>query len=173
MKKVYILNGAATSGKNTFVDMCNEYIKTSHYSYVEYARTKIAPLCGYQGGKSNKERDFLSDLNDLLIKYYDLPFKDITIMVDNFYSEYTPSGVDSALFIDIREPDAIDRACKTFDAKSILIKNDRVSPVESNHADANVENYNYDYIIENSGNIQDLRDSVVTFLKEETLFDYS
>ena len=36
-------------------------------------------------------------------------------------------------------------------------------PVTSNSSDANVENYNYDYYVENNGTLDDFRDSVRTF----------
>lgn len=170
MKKVYILNGSATSGKNTFVDICNKFVATLHYSYIDYARYKIAPLCGYQGGKSEWERNFLSDLNDLLIKYYDLPFKDISEQIDFFLEmDITEDGKNSIMFVDIREPEAIRRACEVFNAKAILIENNRVQPVISNHADANVRDYEYDYIIENNGDLNDLIDGVQTFLTEEMI----
>ena len=167
VKKIFILNGAATSGKNTFVDLCKEFANVSHYSYVDYARNVVAPLCGYDGGKTEKDRDFLSDLNDILLKYYDLPFNDILKQVDNFLKTsdfiFNPDNKISILFIDIREPEAIERACKNFNALSVLIENNRVEPVASNHADANIMNYNYDIVIENNGSLAELRTKAKTF----------
>ena len=60
------------------------------------------------------------------------------------------------MLIDIREPEEIARAVKEFGAETILIRNPNVEKVKSNHADANVENYNYDYIIENDGTLEQL-----------------
>ena len=67
------------------------------------------------------------------------------------------------LIFDIREPDEIERAVKEFNAITVFIKNDNIMPVTSNSSDANVENYNYDYYVENNGTLDDFRDSVRTF----------
>lgn len=162
MKKIVILNGYATAGKNSFADFCGRYANVQHYSYVDYARNVVAPLCGYKGGKSQAERDFLADLNDILIKYYDLPYRDIRTVVQNFLYGDKEDGV---LFIDIREPEAIQRACKEFNAISVFVDNNSVERITSNHADANVRNYEYDYIIDNDGTLKQLEESAKTFIE--------
>lgn len=53
-------------------------------------------------------------------------------------------------------PEEISRAVETFGAETILIRNPGVRKIVSNHADANVERYKYDYIIENDGTLEQL-----------------
>ena len=89
----------------------------------------------------------------MLTKYDDIPFKDIASVVSDFKSNKIDAKV---LLIDIREPDEITRAVNAFGAETILIRNPNVEGIKSNHADANVENYKYDYIIENGGTLSDL-----------------
>ncbi len=163
MKKIVILNGYATAGKNSFVDFCSKYANVHHYSYVDYARNVVAPLCGYTGGKTEKERNFLADLNDILIKYYDLPYRNIRSVAKNFLYNDEENGI---LFIDIREPKAIKRACDEFKAVSVFVDNNNVERITSNHADANVRNYEYDYIIDNDGTLEQLEESAKTFVED-------
>jgi Ni2+-binding GTPase involved in maturation of urease and hydrogenase len=56
----------------------------------------------------------------------------------------------------MRDPKDIARAVETFGAETILIRNPNVCKIESNHADRDVENYEYDYIIENDGTLKQL-----------------
>ena len=81
------------------------------------------------------------------------PFKDIASIVTDFKNNNIETEV---LLIDIREPEEIARAVKTFGAETILIRNPNAIKIKSNHADRDVENYKYDYIIENDGTLEQL-----------------
>jgi hypothetical protein len=76
---------------------------------------------------------------------------------------------DEVLIIDIREPEEIERAKNEFGAETILITNNRVAPITSNMADANVNNYNYDYVVENNGTLDEFRETVYTFIVNANL----
>lgn len=154
MKKIYILNGVGTSGKGVFADYINKYIPTYKYSIVDLPK-EAAKVLGWDGGKTEKDRRFLSDIMDLSTDYNDAPFKDVLSLVTDFknnkdYAEY------EVLIIDMRDPKDIARAVETFGAETILIRNPNVTKIESNHADRDVENYEYDYIIENNGTLEQL-----------------
>ena len=58
--------------------------------------------------------------------------------------------------------------------KTILITGirDDMHKVDNNDADKNVENYKYDYIIDNSGSLDDFKKKAITFLMEE-LVEYN
>ena len=74
------------------------------------------------------------------------------------------------VLMDIREPEEIERAKKEFDAKTILILNDRVPHILSNMADANVFNYEYDFVIENNGTLEEFEEAVKSFAESEGLY---
>lgn len=152
MKKIYILNGVGTSGKGTFVEFVDKYIPTHKYSIVDLPK-EAAKVLGWDGGKTEKDRRFLSDIMDLSTEYNDSPFRDVLLVVTDFKNNLIE---DKVLFIDMRDPKDIARAVETFGAKTILIRNPNIEKIESNHADANVENYEYDYIIENDGSLEQL-----------------
>lgn len=153
MKKIFILNGVGTSGKGVFAEFVNKYIPTHKYSIAELPK-KAAKILGWDGeSKTEKDRKFLSDIVDLSTEYSDAPFKDVESLVIDFKNN--PFG-NSLMLIDMRDPKDITRAVKTFGAQTLLIRNPRVKQIESNHADRNVENYEYDYIIENNGTLAQL-----------------
>lgn len=164
MKKIYITSGVGRSGKDTFCEFISKYIPTYKYSIVDLPK-EAAKVLGWDGGKTEKDRKFLSDIMDLSTDYNDAPFKDVLSLVTDFknnkdYAEY------EVLIIDMRDPKDIARAVKTFGAETILIRNPNVEKIESNHADRDVENYEYDYIIENDGNLEQLDMMAKFFVRE-------
>ena len=162
MKKTYILNGVGTSGKGTFVEFVGKYIPTYKYSIVDLPK-EAAKVLGWDGGKTEKDRKFLSDIVDLSTDYNDCPFQDVLSVVADFKNNLIE---DEVLFIDMRDPKDIARAVETFGAETILIRNPNVEKIESNHADANVEDYNYDYIIENDGTLEQLDAMAKVFVRD-------
>lgn len=165
--QVYIVNGTGGCGKDTFAEFMYKHVPgTIKISSIDRVKM-IARYCGWDGGKTEKDRKFLSDLKCLLTYYNDLPFEYLQTAV-RVYSRYDSTR---ALLIDIREPEEIERAVKEFNARTILIVNDRVPRIMSNMADANVFNYNYDVVIENNGTLEDLEETVKRFAKSEGLID--
>ena len=158
------MNGVGASGKGEFVTRINKYIPTLKYSIVDLPK-EAAKVLGWDGSKTEKDRRFLSDIMDLSTDYNDAPFKDVLSLVTDFknnkdYAEY------KVLIIDMRDPKDIARAVKTFGAETILIDNPNVGKIESNHADANVNNYEYDYIIENDGTLEQLDAMAKLFVRD-------
>jgi dephospho-CoA kinase len=162
MKKyIFITNGMGGCGKDTFANFLKDRANVTKISSVDRVK-HIAYEGGWDGGKTEKDRKFLSDLKCLLTEYNDLPFKSISYQVELFKEDFDAD----VLLIDIREPEEIERAKKAFGAKTILIKNDRVPYISSNMADAGVYNYDYDIIIENNGTLEEFEEKVQNFAKE-------
>ena len=120
----------------------------------------IAIDCGCTGKKTEKDRKFLSDLKMLVSDYSDVIFDGMLEKVMDFYSDEIHERI---MLIDIREPEEIQRAAEVFDAITVFIKNDNVEDVTSNEADANVENYEYDYYITNNGTIEEFDQIIMNF----------
>ena len=97
----------------------------------------------------------------------DIPFQKTIQEIKLFefdlnYYDVLDKGV---VFIMCREPKEIERF-KKFGAKSILIRRPAVEcEQQSNHADKEVLNHKYDYIIENDGTLKDLQKKAKEFLK--------
>lgn len=163
MKKVYITNGSAQNGKDTFAELLAKYISVFKYSSIDLVKEMFEVVGVSRENKTEKKRKLWSDGKDLLTEYDDIPFKDITSIVTDFKNNKIETEV---LLIDIREPEEIARAVETFGAETILIRNPNAIKIESNHADRDVENYEYDYIIENDGTLEQLEKVAEYFVRE-------
>lgn len=153
MKKVFITNGSAENGKDSFAEFVGKYISTYKYSSIDLVKEMFEVAGVTKDDKTEKKRILWSDGKDLLTWYDDIPFKDITSIVTDFKNNKIETEV---LLIDIREPEEIARAVETFGAETILVRKPDAKKIESNHADRDVENYKYDYIIENDGTPEQL-----------------
>ena len=165
-KQIFITNGMARSGKDTFAEYLNDFVPTLKYSSIDKVKD-IAKQCGWDGTKDEKSRKFLSDLKILTSKVNNMPFRAIKTTVDQFKEDKEKR----ILLIDIREPKEIEKAKKAFGAKTILIKRNDVKSITSNMADAGVFDYDYDFIIENNGTLDDFYWTVYNFAKENILND--
>ena len=167
--KYFIINGRPRSGKDTFVNFCLEELGAfgKLISTVDFVK-EIAARCGWDKTKTPKNRKFLSDLKDLLTNWGDVPYKKTLQEIDMFkfdldYWDVSDKGV---VFIMCREPKEIDRFERELNAKSVLIQRASVEfEQQSNHADSEVLNHKYDYIIENNGTIDELKEKAKEFLK--------
>lgn len=160
MKKVFITNGSAGNGKDTFAEFLSKYISVFKYSSIDLVKEMYEFIGIDRNSKDEKKRKLYSDTKDMLTKYDDIPFKDIKSIVTDFKNNLIEAEV---LLIDIREPEEIARAVETFGAETILIDNPKVKKIDTNHADANVNNYSYDYIIENDGTLEQLNQMAYLF----------
>ena len=165
MKKIFITNGSAENGKDTFAELLSKYILVFKYSSINIVKEMFEVVGVTKDEKTEKKRKLWSDGKDLLTEYDDIPFKDVTSIVTSFKNNEIDADV---LLIDIREPEEIARAVQTFGAKTILIRNPNAKKIESNHADRDVENYNYDYIIENDGTLEQL-DKMAYLFSEQVI----
>ena len=138
-------------------------------STVDFVK-EIATKCGWDGTKTPENRAFLSELKDLLTRWNDVPFKKVQETATIFEAEaeqYDFSTDDVIIFIHCREPQEIAKFVKEMGAKTLLIRRPAIeNEHQSNHADSEVFNYNYDYIIFNDGTFEELEQKAIEFLKE-------
>ena len=153
MKKIFITNGSGTAGKDSFAKAVGKYTSVYKYSSIDLIKDMLETVGVQRAPKTEEKRRLYSDIKDILTGYDDIPLKDVTAAVMDFKNGSVDADV---MFIDIREPNEIARAAKDFGAKTILIRNPNASKIEGNHADRDVENYDYDYIIENDGTLEQL-----------------
>ena len=168
-KQIFIINGSGGVGKDTFVELVstelNDTLKRFHtvinFSSIDKIK-EIAKAIGWNGEKFEKDRKFLSDLKALASEYCDMPFNSMK----NKVNEFLKDEESICLFLHIREPEEIEKAVKEFGAKTILIVRNSVKHITSNIADNNVFNYNYDFVVDNNGTIENLNEKVKVFVKE-------
>lgn len=161
VKQAFIINGSGFSGKDTFVALVSKYIPTMNFSSVDKVK-EVARMIGWDGGKTEKDRKLLSDLKLLCTEYNNMPFESMKNRVEKFLK----SDYYEFIFLHIREPEEIDKAKEAFNAKTILVKRDSVLHITSNMADANVYNYDYDIVIDNSGTLDELDSKALALVLE-------
>lgn len=122
---------------------------------------QAAKILGWNEQKDEKGRKFLSDLKDLATEYSDLSVSYISETIFQAQENET-----EAIFVHCREPKELTRLKKRFNAITLLIKNNRVKPIESNHADRDIEQYDYDFVIENNEGLLELTKKAADFIKE-------
>ena len=162
------------AGKDTFVEQCQKLIgdtRCLNVSTVDFVK-QVAMYAGWDGNKTPEARKFLSDLKDIMTEYDNIPFKKVKRAIEIYrleLEEYTSDFyiANSVVFIHCREPREIEKFKKELGAKTLLIRRPDVEGGDqSNHADAEVLNYDYDYTIYNDGTLEDLAKKAIDFLLE-------
>lgn len=163
MSKVIVLNGSGGVGKDTFVSLLSYYYKGKIYnqSSIEEAK-RIATFCGWKGEKTDRDRKFLSDVKRALIEWREIPYRQMLA----FYEDHKEE--DCIIIFHIREPDEIEKIVSNnfLDCITVLITNKHVEDITTNPSDAGVYNYNYDYILDNSGTLSDFDVTVLHFAND-------
>lgn len=160
LKHIIVINGSGGVGKDTFVELCGKYAKVHNVSTIDMVN-EASLLLGCDSAKTERNRAFKSDLKLLADKYYGHSLAYITDQINEFLLHSN----DEVLFIHCREPENIKAIVDMCDAITIIVKNKNVPNIISNMADANVENYTYDYTIQNYGSIDDLDSVAESFIK--------
>lgn len=173
---VIILNGFPQSGKDTFCEFAEEKYRTVNYSTVETTK-EAARVLGWDGEKTQHNRDMLSALKDFHTEWFDGPFLEMVDLIEG-YCEYNDdllkddqySSLFDFVFIHSREPEEIKRVvefCKLRDVEcyTVFIMREDVDGIpHANHADANVKNMIYNVYIGNNGTLEVFKDNVLTLL---------
>ena len=194
IKKIIIINGSGGVGKDAFakrvieetIKLAKRIVPVENEDYcvdpeVYYRRNNIstidcvkyiARMFDWNGEKSEKDRKMLSDLKDLMTVYNDYPFKCITTQIA-IWLHYNGSRPNDKcdlpfLFVHCREPKEIDRIKNQFpnDTFTLLVQNPKVAKIIGNHADKEVENYNYDFTVVNDSDLRALRKVAIDFYKK-------
>ena len=165
-KMIFIVNGKPRAGKDTFAMILNRYMDVYKYSAVTKVK-EIATLCGWDGQKEERDRKFLHELKMLTSEYSDMSYQDVV----NEIKKYRNGEIEADVFVvDVREPEEIERLAKEVGAITIFIENNNVPAITSNAADANVENYEYDFVIQNNGTMKEFEDEIKIFMEFLMMF---
>lgn len=155
-KSLFILNGFPRSGKDEFANLLIKHLDKfgicgAMVSSVEVIK-EVALLLGWNGEKDQASRNALSELKDLATKHWDHPFKMMCENADSISSE-------EAIIYMIREPEEIIRFKERYPETITIFIERGQHETANNHADQNVNDFNYDLRIENNGTLEQLEES--------------
>ena len=153
--KIIVVNGPPRSGKDLFCQFAVFYRNQIYnFSTIDEVK-KLAKILGWDGIKDAKGRKFLSDLKDAMSEYNDLPREYVLKQIEkecNLLNLQYPMGAHRAIFfVQAREPEEIDRWVTVNGAKSLFITRPNIEQKWGNHADDEVFDYDYDYLLINNG----------------------
>lgn len=164
-KQIIIINGQGGVGKDTICDIVKKHYKIKVVSSIDMIKA-IAIYGGWDKQKDLKGRKLLSDLKLAFSEYNNLPFKQMTHEIKifkNFRNE-------QFLFIHVREPDEIKKLVSEYpEIKTLLITRGESQLNFGNMADDNVENYDYDFVFENNGELENLENDFMCFFKDKVI----
>ena len=179
MRKLVITNGTGGAGKDTFCQMVKKELEeigfeTWRYSYVDFARNMLHEFADIDTSKkTDKDRKLLAAINRALEEYDDIPFKDCCSLINDFLlsfqNRYEPmtdtyeKNDTDFIFLDVRSPEIIDRFKEKYNnVYTVLVDNGKLT--DSAPEDLNVNNYDYDYTINNKGTLCDLEQQAHDFV---------
>jgi len=164
-KYIFIVNGYPGSGKDTFIDIIKKKLNSEghfvHKSSYVTAIKEVAEKIGWNGKKDERGRKLLADICKASTDYNNF-------LLDNLYFTLRYTGEHnnlSFLFWIVRDPNVIKKIKKDYpETKTIIIKRENLKNFD-NCADKNINEIEYDIVIENNGTMKDLEDSCELFIK--------
>lgn len=164
--KIIILSGKARSGKDKFADMIVNYYKNKKVkklSYAYYLKNYVRNISNWNGEDSNKPRELLQIIGiDLIKNKIDNKLLINRVIEDiEVYSYF----YDIMVITDARLIDEIEDIKNKFnDVITIRINRDmdnNLKENEKNHiTETNLDNYKFDYVIENNDDYKVLENKV-------------
>lgn len=173
MKTVLITNGSGGCGKDTMAEIMAKYVKIKKVSSIDIIKDMLKNYTvDYTAlyGKDEKYRKLLATVKSAFIEFNNLPLGEMTHEILRFLV-----SENQVLLMDIREPEEIKKIiqyvedCKDYmnniNIQTVLVINNNVPVIKTVKSDEEVFDYApYDYIIDNSGTLEDLEYSVLTLL---------
>lgn len=160
-KTLIIVNGFPRSGKDTFMDYYGGLWKDTGLvvkknSTIDTVK-RHAGLMGWDGTKTPKNREMLSELKDFYTEYFDGPLNEIKYHL-------LCTDVDM-LLVAMREPAEITKtyawAAETgVNCQTYLIRGKNEEIDHNSHSDAKVLEYDYGLTFDNSGELQEFYDKI-------------
>lgn len=164
-KQIIIINGQGGVGKDTICDIVKKHYGTKVVSSIDRIKA-IAIYGGWDGQKDLKGRKLLSDIKLAFMEYNDLPFKQIAHEI-KIFKDFRKEQI---LFIHVREPEEIIKLISNYpEIKTLLITRGENPSEFGNMSDDNVLNYNYDFVFENNGKLENLERDFLEFFESKML----
>lgn len=169
--KILCINGQGGVGKDSFVNFCGSARRgVFNFSMVDGIK-EVARRAKWNGSKDLKDRKFLSDLKDLIDEYNDFSFREVEENItrsfkyyDRYWRDFTDNKVEPVFFIHAREPKDIQRWKDEHGARAVIVRRNEIEGEYGNHADDQVFDFDYDYIVYNQGTLDELFELAKNFI---------
>lgn len=162
-KQIFVINGSGGAGKDTVCQIAAQAYRVRNISSITPI-VEIARFAGWDGVKTPEARRLLARLKEVFTEYNDLSFRYCMQQVEQFRQ-----SDEQLLFVHIREPEEIVRFCAAAGAgcSTLLVRRPSLAargPL-GNRADDSVEQYAYDHVLCNDGDLALLRTRTLALLQ--------
>jgi len=170
--RVVVINGSPETGKDKFVKIVKSIsqYRVKNISSVDKVKQIAEITMGWDGKKDSKSRLFLSELKSAWTKFNNGPINYIIdkINIDIRYCNTKNKDINNNIyFLHIREPKEIKKIKEYYQDECVTLLLKKDSNIQlSNDSDKYVENYKYDHIIYNNGNIEELTENCKNFINK-------
>jgi hypothetical protein len=173
MDKVIIINGLGGCGKSTFIRLCKDYSESAwkniniyELSSVDFVK-EVATFCGWDGTKTTKNRTFLHNIKVLLEEWDNIPHKKLLEQIKS----YNNPTIQNIFFVNIREDYNINsfKAMlkeNNLDCITLGVINPNKDTNEVIELINQINEYPYDVIIKNDGDIAYLSTLAKDFMRD-------
>jgi len=174
--KIFLISGKARNGKDTTADIIRNYydkknMKTTNDSYAYYMKDYAKRITGWDGSDETKPREFLQQFGTNLVR---------SKIDDNFFIDRMVGDLkvfeyfyDIVTISDGRFPNELDTIKNNFDNVTTFkiyrpnFDNGLTEEQKEHPSETALDNYeNYDYVVENNGTVEDLRNKIEKILEE-------
>ncbi len=169
--KILIVNGYPESGKDTFCDYVEGLCSAVTHSTINTIKY-MAKQMGWDGQKTPENRKMLCELKNFSTRWFDGPFQEVIGVIENTskFNKDNNTPIEFVL-LHIREPKEIQRVCSWcedngFKCHTVFLDRGGSKEDQSNEADYNIEDIQYDYWIFNEGGLEALYQTTKNLIEE-------
>lgn len=171
---IIVISGSNNSGKDAFANFFIKHYenKCINISTIDRIKDLSKKYFGWNGKKTEEARKFLSEMKRIWSEFNNGPFLDMVEQIKENQSKLDKKDKNGMIyFVHCREPHEIKKFKDHYkdNCSTLLLKREvrnEKKAVANNDSDMNVDNYNYDKIVNNNGNKMDLELEAIKFVEE-------
>ena len=166
MIKTILINGFPKSGKDTFIELCQENTTTRvhNFSTIDPLKNVLLSL-GWDGTKSDEVRNFLFEFKERIEHMFQTSQKYIEKQLQWVKLIDSTSDRDQIVFIHCREPWQLTEFKKVFKSYNVstllVVRSDMNSSLLEDYV---IAKYSYDKVINNFGTLEDLNEEAKKYM---------
>lgn len=167
MKKVFVINGPARTGKDTFINICRQLLANRMGVFTFSAVDEVKEYLKVEEGWDGVTKDAYWRL-----RMYEVKMR--MVAENDRPTRYLVEGIEtspdnSVVFLHIREPEEIVKLLQHYpEAMTIHLSSEGVDLYE-NPADSNTQLIDYNFYLFNEGTIDEFVEIVRVFIRQELL----
>ena len=169
---IFLVSGKAGSGKSTFAELLSDQLENSLIiNYADLVKYVAKEYCGWNGEKDKTGRALLQEIGTERGRNY--VHKDIWVSMVAAIITVLDNRYDNFIIADCRFPNEIDywNEYGWEDVYSIRIDRPNyesaLTEIQKQHeSEIALDDYGFDYVIENSGTLEDLNDAATAIIQD-------